>query len=309
MVTMIDDAPSLIVITGPTAIGKTNVAIELAKIYKTEIISCDSRQFYKELVIGVARPSPEELATIRHHMIGFLPVTESYNAYRFENDVLDLCKKLFQKSARTIMVGGSGLYMHAVTHGIDDLPDPAPELRQELKERMQSEGIEALGAQLKSLDPSYYQTVDIKNPKRLLRALEVCLTTGLPYSGFRRGHPVQRPFRTIKIGLMSDRKKLYERVNMRVDMMMENGLLDEVQSLYEYQSLNALNTVGYKELFLYLDGFCTLSDAVEKIRTNTRRYAKRQLTWLAKDPGIQWFDPENLEAVKEYINQRLNVRV
>ena len=299
---MTDAFPSLVVITGPTAIGKTRLAIELAKTFSTEIISCDSRQFYQELDIGVARPSAEELKAIPHHMIGFLSVRESYNAYRFENDVLGLCRKLFQLTDRIIMTGGSGLYIQAVTHGIDDLPDPDPALRHELKEKLGSEGIEALKLQLKTLDPEYFHVVDRNNPNRLLRALEVCLTTGRPYSSLRTGQPVQRPFQAIRIGLQTAREILYERINRRVDQMMERGLLDEVQSLYSCKDLNALNTVGYKELFAYLDGHCSLENAVEKIKTNTRRYAKRQLTWLRKDPEIQWFEPENLEAIKEYIN-------
>ena len=299
---MIDALPSLIVITGPTAVGKTRLAIELAKTFPAEIISCDSRQFYKELNIGVARPSPMELSAIPHHMIGFLSVTDPYNAFRFETDVLDLCKRLFQSTSKVIMVGGSGLYIHAVTHGIDDLPDPEPILRRQLKEKLQNEGLEAIKLQLELLDPAYYQEVDKGNPKRLLRALEVCLTTGEPYSVLRKDEPVQRPYHTIKVGLTVEREVLYERINRRVDQMMENGLLDEVRSLYAFKDLNALNTVGYKELFSFLDRKCSLPEAIEKIKTNTRRYAKRQLTWLKKDPEIRWFNPEAREAILAYIN-------
>ncbi|MBL7138463.1 MAG: tRNA (adenosine(37)-N6)-dimethylallyltransferase MiaA [Bacteroidales bacterium] len=300
--------PSLIIVTGPTAIGKTRLAIELAKTCSTEIISCDSRQFYQELNIGVARPSVEELEAIPHHMVGFLSVRDPYNAYRFENDVLGLCRNLFQSTSRIIMAGGSGLYIYAVTHGIDDLPDPDPTIRFELKEKLRTEGIESLQLQLNNVDPAYFQVVDRDNPKRLLRALEVCLTTGRPYSSLRTGQPVQRAFRTIRIGLMTNRESLYERINRRVDQMMENGLLDEVQSLVPYQHLNALNTVGYKELFAYLDGHCSLENAVEKIKTNTRRYAKRQLTWLRKDPEIQWFEPDNGDGILEYINGHTVIR-
>ncbi|MFC2102418.1 tRNA (adenosine(37)-N6)-dimethylallyltransferase MiaA [Bacteroidota bacterium] len=298
---MTDVTSSLIVVTGPTAVGKTHLAIELAKAFSSEIISCDSRQFYQELNIGVARPSLAELSSIPHHMIGCISVAESYNAYRFETDVLELCAKLFQQNNKVVMVGGSGLYIHAVTHGIDELPDPDPLLRKRLKEKLQADGIQALASQLKDLDPAYYELVDKENPKRLLRALEVCLTTGVPYSSLRKGDPVQRPFHVIKIGLYLEREVLYERINSRVDMMMENGLLDEVKALYPYRDLNALNTVGYKELFTFLDDQCSLNEAVEKIKTNTRRYAKRQLTWLRRDPEIRWFKPNELETVRKYI--------
>ncbi|MFH1297822.1 MAG: tRNA (adenosine(37)-N6)-dimethylallyltransferase MiaA [Bacteroidota bacterium] len=299
---MTDVLPSLVVVTGPTAIGKTRLAIALAKTFSTEIISCDSRQFYQELNIGVARPSVAELGAIPHHMIGFLSVRDSYNAYRYENDVLGLCRTLFQSTNRIVMAGGSGLYIYAVTHGIDELPDPDPTVRFELKEKLRTEGIEALQLQLKKVDPAYFQVVDKDNPKRLLRALEVCLTTDRPYSSLRTGQPVQRFFRTIRIGLMTDREKLYERINRRVDQMIENGLLDEVQSLLPYKDLNALNTVGYKELFAYLEGHYSFEDAVEKIKIHTRRYAKRQLTWFKKDPDIRWFEPEDREGIMEYVD-------
>jgi len=298
---MTDASPSLIVITGPTAVGKTHLAIQLAKNYSTEIISCDSRQFYKELNIGVAKPSLHELEAIPHHMIGFLSITESYNAFRFETDVIRLCNQLFLSNNTAIMVGGSGLYMHAVTHGIDDLPDPDPGLRQQLKNKLQTGGVDALRIELRSLDPAYFNVVDRDNPKRLLRALEVCLTTGLPYSSLRIGVPVERSFRTIKIGLSLDREILYEKINRRVDLMMESGLLEEATSLYPFKGLNALNTVGYKELFKYIEGNSSLNVAIEKIKTNTRRYAKRQLTWLKKDPEIRWFDPTEVQAIQEYI--------
>ncbi len=298
---MTDASPSLIAITGPTAVGKTHLAIQLAEIYSSEIISCDSRQFYKELNIGVAKPSLQELEAIHHHMIGFLTISDSYNAFRFEADVINLCNKLFQSNSKVIMVGGSGLYMHAVTHGIDDLPDPDPLLRQQLKMKLLTEGVDALRLELKRLDPIFFAEVDQDNPKRLLRALEVCLTTGIPYSSLRRGEPVQRPFRTIKIGLSMDRETLYRKINRRVDLMMESGLLDEAKSLYPFKDLNAMNTMGYKELFAFLEGKYSLEEAVEKIKTNTRRYAKRQLTWLKKDPEIRWFDPNEVKAIQGYV--------
>jgi len=301
---MIDALPSLVVITGPTAVGKTRLAIELAAGYSTEIISCDSRQFYQELNIGVARPSPEELSAVPHHMIGFLSVKDPYNAFKFETDALNLCSKLFTFNDKAVMVGGSGLYIHAVTHGIDELPDPDPDIRDQLKERLTKEGIESLLAELKRLDPLYHGMMDKANPKRLLRALEVCLTTGVPFSSLRKGISAHRPFRMIMIGLSMERSQLYERINRRVDQMMEKGLLEEVRSLFPYRHLNALNTMGYKELFDYLDGKCALEEAVEKIKTNSRRYAKRPLTWLKKDPDIQWFDPDALQQIKHYIDLR-----
>lgn len=301
---MTDALPSLIVITGPTAVGKTHLAIGLAEMYSSEIISCDSRQFYKEMNIGVARPSPEELTAAPHHLIGFLSVTDPYNAFRFETDSLNVCGKLFQSNNKAIMVGGSGLYIYAATHGIDELPDPDPEIRHELKEKLRREGVDSLLTELKRLDPAYYQEVDKANPKRMLRALEVCQAAGIPYSSLRKGKSIPRPFKTIKIGLSMDRAILYERINQRVDQMIERGLLDEVISLVGYKHLNALNTVGYKELFSFLDGYCTLDEAVEKIKINTRRYAKRQLTWLRKDPEIQWFHPEELEEIRNFINAK-----
>lgn len=299
---MNDALPALIVITGPTAVGKTSLAIELAVAYSTEIISCDSRQFYKELNIGVARPSPDELRTVPHHMIGFISVKDPYNAFRFETDTLNLCSKLFKSNDKVVMVGGSGLYIHAVTHGIDELPDPDPEIRNQLKERLSKEGTESLLAELKCLDPLFHGIMDKANPKRLLRALEVCLTTGVPYSSLRKGISTPRPFRMIMIGLTMERSQLYERINRRVDQMMEKGLLEEVSSLIPFRHLNALNTVGYKELFSFLDGYCTLEEAVANIKTNTRRYAKRQLTWLKKDREIQWFNPGQTEAIMKYID-------
>ncbi|MFH1159668.1 MAG: tRNA (adenosine(37)-N6)-dimethylallyltransferase MiaA [bacterium] len=298
---MNDLSPSLVVVTGPTAIGKTRVAIELAKKLSAEIISCDSRQFYRELAIGVARPTAEELAVIPHHLIGFLSVHDPYNVYRFEADVMKLTEKLFSRSNFVILAGGSGLFIHAVTHGIDDLPDPDPGLRGQLNKKLESEGVERLQDQLRELDPDYFRIVDKHNPKRLLRALEVCLTTGRPYSSFRKSRPRIRPFRTVKIGLNTDRQKLYTKINLRVDQMIASGLFEEARSLYPFRHLNALNTVGYKELFDFMDGKTDFPTAVEKIKTNTRRYAKRQLTWFNRDKEITWFEPENLDEIVNYV--------
>lgn len=303
-----DALPLLIVVTGPTAAGKTKLAVELAQHYSSQIISCDSRQFYQELKIGVARPSAKELAAVPHHMVGFLPVTDPYNAFRYESDVLELTQRLFAESRNVFLVGGSGLYIHAVTHGIDHLPDPDPELRRELKEELNRKGIGALQEKLRRLDPDYFRMVDQGNPKRLLRALEVCITTGTSYSSLRIGQPSPRPFNTVKVGITMEREELYGRINRRVDQMMEDGLLDEAVSLLPFRDLNALNTVGYKELFAYFDGKVSLEKAVANIKTNTRRYAKRQLTWLRKDPEIRWFRPEETVQIRGLINAELKIK-
>ena len=301
---MTDTGPLLVIVTGPTAVGKTHSSIHLANAFSTEIISCDSRQFYKELTIGVARPSDEELASVPHHMIGFRSIQEAYNVYQFETDVLALCAELFATHRVVIMTGGSGLYVRAITQGIDELPDPDPVLREQLKKEFEEEGISTLQDKLKQLDPAYYKEVDTLNPKRLLRAIEVTLTTGVPYSSLRTNQPQKRPFRMIQIGLNTDRKELYERINSRVDEMMEAGLEQEARDLYPSRNLNALNTVGYKELFAYFEGTCILDQAIEKIKTNTRRYAKRQLTWFKKDPEIIWFEPSQLVEIQNYVEEQ-----
>lgn len=297
------EPPCLVVITGPTASGKTSLAIEVAAYYSTEIISCDSRQFYRELTIGVARPSPAQLARIPHHMIGFLSIHDSYHVSRFETDVLTLLDNLFQKHRIVVMAGGSGLYLHAITHGIDLLPDPDEALRMELKENYRKYGLPFLQDQLQKLDPEYYHRVDIHNPNRLLRAIEVGLTTGKTYSSLRLNRPKQRSFRIIKAGLDPGREPLYDRINDRVDRMMEEGLLEEAQSLYPFRHLNALNTVGYKELFHYIGQTVSLDHAIDRIKTNTRRYAKRQLTWFRKDEKISWINPGTPDQVIRLIEK------
>lgn len=297
---MTDPLPLLIIILGPTAAGKTAIAVKLAGHLKTEIISCDSRQFYRELNIGVARPSDEELRSVVHHFIGFLPVTESYNAGRYETDTLDMLNRLFQEKKVMVMAGGSGLYIHAITHGIDRLVNPDPVLREQLVKDINERGLESLQRKLLELDPLYFSQMDNKNPKRLIRALEVCLSTGQPYSSLRTGKPAHRPFRVLKIGIKTGRQELVARIEKRVDCMMEAGLLEEVRSLIPFRDMNALNTVGYKELFAYLDGRCSLEEAVGKIKTDTRRYAKRQMTWFRKDPDVRWFDPDDLNGIIGY---------
>lgn len=293
--------PTLIVILGPTAIGKTTMAIKLAQALDAEIISSDSRQFYKELKIGVAAPSDEELKAAPHHFIGHLSIHDYYNVSAYEQDVLKFLDSYFQKKNVVVMVGGSGLYIDAVCNGIDDFPDADDKLRNTLKEQYQNEGIDSLKVQLKELDPVYYEVVDLNNPKRIIRALEVCLATGKPFSEQRKNKSVEREFNIIKIGLTRPRNELNEIIHKRVDIMFEMGLLDEVKGLYPNKNLNALNTVGYKEIFNYLDGEWSLDLAIEKIKTHTRRYAKRQMTWFKRDENIQWFSPEHEADILDFV--------
>ena len=301
---MNSDSPAiLIVITGPTAVGKTSVSIELARTLSVEILSCDSRQFYKEMKIGTGRPSLNQLQLIPHHFIAHLSIHDNYNVSRFESDALQKLDQLFKTSPFALLVGGSGLYINAVCHGIDDLPDPDRALRDQLNNLYHTEGIKALQDKLWELDPIYFKHVDQSNPKRLLRAIEVCLTTGLMYSSLRKNEPKPRKFRILKIGLQRDREDLNNRINSRVDQMMEEGLLAEVKELIPFRHLNALNTVGYKELFDYFDGKYTLEQAVEKIKTHTRRFAKRQMTWFRKDQEIQWFHPDDLHKILQLIKK------
>jgi len=293
----IDSNPLLIVITGPTAVGKTTLAIEIAKAFFSEILSADSRQFYKEMRIGTASPSSIELKAVPHHFIGHISIHDEYNVSRYEEDALKMLDQLFTHNHQVILTGGSGLYIKAVCHGIDELPDPDNGLRTELKELYHNVGIEALQDKLKELDPEYFDEVDRSNPKRLLRAIEVCLTTGVTYSSLRKNKPKPRKFKYVKIGLTLDRQELYHRINHRVDRMMDEGFLSEAKTLFSNRHLNALNTVGYKELFDHIEGTISLGEAVEKIKTSTRRYAKRQITWFRKDPEIIWFHPDDLTGI------------
>lgn len=283
----------LLVLTGPTGVGKTDLSIEIAKSLKTEIISCDSRQFFRELSIGTATPSPNQLSAVKHHFVQNLSVEDYYNASLFESDCMNLLKDLFNKHDTVIMTGGSGLYIDAVCNGIDDIPDIDMQLRAELIERMENEGLEALRFDLKRLDPEAYKIIDLKNKQRLLRALEVTLHTGKPYSSFRTEEKKKRDFAIIKIVLNRDRKELYDRINRRVDIMMEDGLLDEVKSVEKYKGVNALKTVGYRELFDCLENKLSLEEAVELIKRNSRRYAKRQLSWFGRDSEYLYFHPED----------------
>jgi tRNA dimethylallyltransferase len=303
---MNSDSPAmLIVLTGPTAVGKSFLSIELATTLSIEILSADSRQFYREMKIGTASPSAEFLKLVPHHFIAHLSIHDFYNVSRFESDALQRLDHLFETSSSALLVGGSGLYINAVCHGIDELPDPDGALREQLKDLYQNEGIKPLQDKLRELDPIYFEQVDQLNPKRLLRAIEVCMKTGLSYSSLRKNEPKPRKFRILKIGLQREREELNKRINSRVDQMMEEGLLEEVKKLLPYRHLNALNTLGYKELFDHIDGKYSLGQAVEKIKTNTRRFAKRQMTWFRKDQEINWFHPEDLVGIIRFINQKL----
>lgn len=295
---MITDEKVLIVVTGPTATGKTAAAIHLASALKTEIISADSRQFYKELKIGAAHPSTAELTAVPHHFIGHLSIAEDYNVSRYESDALSLLERLFTEHQTVVMVGGSGLYIHAVCHGIDSLPDPDPAFRKGLKEMVAAGRLPELILWLQQADPEYFEKVDRSNATRIIRALEVCHSTGSTYSQLLTHTAVQRPFRVRKFALSMPRELLNERINDRVDQMILNGLVEEAKGLYPMRALNALNTVGYKELFRHFDGEVSLEQAITDIKTNTRRYAKRQMTWLRRETDVTWTDGDHLmEAI------------
>ena len=280
----------LISIIGPTAIGKTALSIQLANYFNTEIISADSRQFFKEMQIGTAAPSKEELAAAKHHFIHHKSIKETYNVGAFEKDALNILNKLFKIHNVVIMVGGSGLYIDAVTKGLDDFPEVDSSIRESLNTSLETNGLPFLQNQLKDLDITSYNQIAIDNPHRVIRAIEICLGTGKPYSSFLNKEKTNRHFKTITIGLTAERENIYNRINQRVDVMMQQGLFDEVKSLVPYKHLNALNTVGYKELFNYLEGEWTLDFAVSEIKKNSRRFAKRQLTWFKRDENTLWFD-------------------
>jgi tRNA dimethylallyltransferase len=291
----------LIIILGPTASGKTVAGIQIAKIFQTEIISADSRQFYKELKIGTAVPDAQQLKSIPHHFIQNISVHDYYNVSIYEQEVLGLLENLFSQKDIVLMVGGSGMYIDVVCHGIDDLPAIEPVVRKKLEQKLKDEGIESLRLDLKKLDPVYYARADLKNPKRILKALEIFIMTGIPYSSFLTGPKKERPFKIMKIGLNPDREELYENINLRVDHMIQEGLIEEARSLYQIRHCNALNTVGYKEIFDYLEGKITLEEAVSFIKRNTRHYARRQLTWFRRDTSIVWFKPEDIASIVKFI--------
>ena len=292
---------TLIVITGPTAVGKTQLCLDIAKQFDIPIINADSRQIYKELSIGTARPTEDEMRVVKHYFVGTLGLEEYYSASLFEQQVLELLEILFKDKDYALMAGGSMMYIDAVCDGIDDIPTIDDETRAAMKKRLAEEGLPKLCEELQRLDPEYFEIVDRQNPKRVVHALEICTMTGRTYTSFRKREKKQRPFRIVKIGLNRTREELYNRINARVDQMMEKGLLNEASEMYPRKDLNALNTVGYKELFGYFNGQWTLEEAVDRIKGNTRRYARKQLTWYKKDPQIKWFHPDQKQDIINYI--------
>ena len=296
--------PRLIVIVGPTGSGKTDLSIRLAQHYGAPVVSADSRQIYRGLPIGTAQPTAEQLAAAEHHFIASHDITEDFNCGEYEVRALELLDRLFRDHRTVVAVGGSGLYVQALCDGMDDLPTADPQLRAELTRRIETEGVAALAEELRRLDPDYYEVVDRSNPTRVQRALEVCLQTGRPYSQQRSGVRRERPFDIIKIGVDMPREILYDRIDRRVDAMMAAGLEDEAQRVYAHRRLNSLQTVGYKELFGYFDGTISRDEAVELIKRNTRRYAKRQLTWFRRDERIRWFRPDALTEIIDYAENR-----
>ena len=296
----------LVVIAGPTASGKTATAIQVAKALGTEIISADSRQFYKELPIGTAAPTKEEQAEVQHHMIHNLNVEDKYDVADYENDVLALLKKLFINHDSVVLTGGSGLFIDAVCKGLDSIPDISDETRNKVNKLYVEGGLFALQNEVQRLDPEYYNMVDKYNPRRLQRAVEVCYQTGLPYSSFRNNTAKVRDFKIIKVALLWDRNELISRINLRVEKMVSEGLLDEAKAMYPKRHLNSLNTVGYKEIFEHFDGKASLNEAIEHIKINTRQYAKRQMTWLRKNNDYQWFTIEEIPEMINYIKSIIN---
>ncbi|MBR5654285.1 MAG: tRNA (adenosine(37)-N6)-dimethylallyltransferase MiaA [Prevotella sp.] len=297
---------TLFVVLGPTGVGKTETTLVLAERLGIPIINADSRQLFAEIPIGTAAPTYEQQQRVKHFFVGTLHLSDYYSASMYENDVLRLLSEdsHFTHSPYALLSGGSMMYIDAVCEGIDDIPTVDSDTRSLMKERLSSEGLERLCEELRVLDPDYYSIVDQKNPRRVVHALEICYMTGKPYSHFRRKERKERPFKVVKIGLTRPREELYARINRRVEMMMESGLLDEVRCVLPYRNENALNTVGYKELFDYFDGLCTLENAVERIQNNTRKYCRKQLTWFKKDPSTKWFHPDDIEGILDYIGEK-----
>lgn len=297
---------NLIILVGPTAVGKTKLSVELAKRYHSDVFSADSRQLYKEMAIGTAKPTVEEMDGVIHHFVDSHTVEDLYSVGDYERDTDALLEEYFKEKNIGILSGGTGLFVRAVTHGLDDMPKVPAEIRAELLERLEKEGLEALQKQLQELDPTTYKQIDIQNSQRVVRALEVCLGTGKPFSSFKEKVVKQHPYNIIKIGIERPREELYERVNRRVDIMLDQGLVEEVKSLTKYRDKNALQTVGYKEVFLYLDGEIAYEEMVELLKRNTRRYAKRQMTWFRNKDKFEWFHAEDFEGICNYIDKQLS---
>lgn len=295
----------LVVVVGPTAVGKTSLSIKLAKHFNTEVLSADSRQFYKEMEIGTAKPTVEEMEGVPHHFVNSRSIHEPYDVGGFEKEALQVLEKLYKKHQVVIMVGGSGLFVDAVCRGFDELPKPGPEVRAAVTSLYENEGIEALQEELQTCDPEYYAIVDVQNPQRLMRALEVCRFTGEKFSDLRKGSKVERPFEIIKVGLNMEREQLYERIDYRMDLMIASGLFEEAKLLEPHKHLNALQTVGYREIYGYFNGEYDREEAVRLLKRNSRRYAKRQLTWFKREEETQWFSPDASDQVIAYINTRM----
>lgn len=297
--------PTLIVLIGPTGVGKTELSLRIAEHFQTHILSSDSRQLYADLKIGTATPTPEQLRRVPHHFVGTLQLTDYYSAAQYESEALTLLGSLFRQHEVILLTGGSMMYVDAVCKGIDDIPTVDAETRELMLQRYEKEGLEQLCSELKLLDPDYYKIVDLKNPKRVIHALEICYMTGKTYTSFRTQQPKKRPFHIVKIGLTRDREELYERINRRVDVMIEEGLIEEAKAVYSHRNLNSLNTVGYKEIFKYLDGEWELPFAIEKIKQNSRIYSRKQMTWFKRDKEIQWFHPEQENEILAYLHSKI----
>lgn len=293
---------TLIVIVGPTGVGKTALCIKIAERLNTVIINADSRQMFRELPIGTAAPNKDEMKRVKHFFVGNLSITDYYNASMFENDVMHLLDSLFAEKDVVLMSGGSMMYIDAVCNGIDDIPTVKEDIRQQVKTDFERDGLDAMRRRLEQLDPEYYAIVDKNNPKRIIHAVEICMSTGKTYTSFRTNKKKERPFKIIKIGVTRERVELYDRIDKRVDEMMAAGLHNEAQRMYPHRGLNALNTVGYKELFDYFDGKCTIDEAVFRIKYDTHKYCRKQLTWFKRDKETQWFSPENVEEIIKYID-------
>jgi tRNA dimethylallyltransferase len=299
----------LIVVAGPTAVGKTDLSIKLAQYFDTVVLSADSRQFYREMNIGTAKPTHVEMQGVPHYFIDSHSISEEYNAGQFETDALQILDTVFKEKDVAILVGGSGLYVRALCEGMDEMPEIPEGIREALSRKLETEGLENLVTELEKLDPEYAAQVDQANPQRVVRALEVCLASGQPYSAFRSRQKKERPFQIIKIGLTRDRETLYRRIDLRMDQMLAQGLLEEVKSLQPYRSHNAMQTVGYSEIFDYLDGVYDWEEAVRLLKRNSRRYAKRQLTWFRKDPDFHWFEPQQWEEILAFIKENIGSEV
>lgn len=299
----------LIVLIGPTGVGKTDLSLSVAEYFNAPIISADSRQIYTDLKIGTAAPTPSQLARVKHYFVGILKLDDYYSAAQYESEVMNKLDELFQTHSTVVLTGGSMMYIDAVCKGIDDIPTVDKETREIMMSRYEEEGLDKLCAELKLLDPEYYNIVDLKNPKRVIHALEICYMTGKTYTSFRTATKKERKFDIIKIGLTRDREELYSRINQRVDAMITEGLIEEAKSVYQYKGLNSLNTVGYKELFYYFDGLYSIEEAIDKIKQNSRIYSRKQMTWFKRDEEINWFNPDQKEEIMTFLSEKISSHI